>query len=198
MAFSLDGNLVYSKNYEPQDFGAMTFAVKEGFLTYYGYGTTNNHRFALIDDEKKTFLVPSKEKVINYTPPSSVFSAIKDSVFIIDSYSNEIKIYKDREVNPYIGFDFGKYSIPAKFYEFEDPFMAADFLLEREFALITAFYTDYDNKYVRVVVHKQPRSEIYHGLFLNSRWSWFYAGVDGEDILANSFKGIKDGLLYCV
>lgn len=97
MAFSLDGNLVYSKNYEPQDFGAMTFAVKEGFLTYYGYGTTNNHRFALIDDEKKTFLVPSKEKVINYTPPSSVFSAIKDSVFIIDSYSNEIKIFKFRK-----------------------------------------------------------------------------------------------------
>ena len=91
--FSLSGSMLDLKSLNELDLGAMSWITDEGVLTYYGYGSGRETRFSLLSDETRVDFFPSKEKVMNYTPTVQIFSESGDSVFVVDSYSDIIKVY---------------------------------------------------------------------------------------------------------
>lgn len=196
--FSLDGTMLDMITMDEPGLGVMSWITSEGVLTYYGYGSGRESRFALLSDDSPKEFYPSDEKVINLTPAAQIFSAVDDSVFVVDSYSNIIKIYSEGEMSDGPSFDFGKYSIPKSFYEYDDAFSAMESLMNGEFAMIGRYMCD-DNKRL-VIINVQKQMDVYShcGFYSKDKWIWFGTGKVGADVFANSFNQIKDGALYCL
>ena len=183
---------------DEQGLGVMSWITPEGVLTYYGYGSGRESRFALLSNNSRKRFYPSDEKVINLTPAAQIFSAADDSVFIIDSYSNIIKVYSKGEMSDGPSFDFGKYSIPESFYEFYDAFSAMESLMSGEFAMINRYICDDNIRLAIINVQKQMDLYSYCGVCSEDKWIWFGTGKVGSDLFANSFNQIKEGALYCL
>lgn len=196
--FSLDGNMIDSKIFPEMDLGSMSWLTDEGVLTYYGYGSGRDSRFALIADSGKKTFYPSEEKVLNYTPMSKIYSETGGKVYVIDSYSNVVKEYSAGEVSDGTAFDFGKYSIPESFFGFDDAFAAMETLMSSEYALLNQYLCDGDSRLVNILVQKGMEQDSYYGLLSGGDWHWFSAGKPGQDVFAGSFKEMKDGIIYCL
>lgn len=196
--FSLEGSMLDMTVLNEMDLGAMSWMTDDGVLTYYGYGTGRKARFSLLSGDSKSDFYPSKDKVMNYTPNALIFSVSGDSVFVVDSYSDIIKIYCDRTMFDGPRFDFGKYSIPRSFYEYNDPYSSMDSLLGSEFAMINRFFSDGDRRFVSITLQKHTGLYNYCGLCKKGEWSWFAAGEEGNNLLYNSFHCMSDGVLYCL
>ena len=186
------------KSLNELDLGAMSWITDEGVLTYYGYGSGRETRFSLLSDETRVDFFPSKEKVMNYTPTVQIFSESGDSVFVVDSYSDIIKVYSKGLMSDGPCFDFGRYAIPKTFYEYDDSFAAMDHLLGSEFAMLSQYLCDGDTRLVIIALQKQAVQSNYCGLYADGQWRWFKAGEVGLDVLANAFRQIKDRALYCL
>lgn len=197
--FSLEGELLDTQTPENLDLGSMSWITDEGILTYYGYGSGRESRFSLLSDKARTDYYPSAEKVMNYTPTEQIFSESGDSVFVVDSYSDIVKVYAGREMKDGPSFDFGKYTIPQTFYEYDDAFSAMESILGSEFAMLGRYVCDGDRRLVTVHLQDQDGAMTnYCGLFLSGRWDWFLAGKEGSDVLSKAFQNLKDGVLYCL
>ncbi len=196
--FTLDGEMIDSKILNETDLGTMSWATDDGILSYYGYGTGKKGRFALLSENSLTEYYPSDEKVLNYTPSAQIFSELKDSVYAVDSYSDIIKVYSNGTMIDGPRFDFGKYSIPQSFYEYDDSFMAMESLLGRDFAMINRYICDEDRRFVSFSLQKQTEAYTYCGLYVRNQWCWFLAGKVGADVMSNAFQTVKDGVLYCL
>lgn len=197
--FSLEGEMLDSNASGSLDLGAMSWITDDGILTYYGYGSGREGRFSLLSDKVRTDYYPSAEKVMNYTPTERIFSESGDSVFVVDSYSDVVKVYAGSDMKDGPGFDFGEYSIPRTFYEYDDPFSAMDSILGSEFAMLGRYVCDGDRRLV--TIHLQDSAGVvtnYCGLFLAGRWNWFLAGKEGSDVMSKAFQDLKDGVLYCL
>lgn len=195
--FSLEGELLDTRT--SGDLGSMSWITDDGVLTYYGYGSGRESRFSLLSGNARTDYYPSSEKVMNYTPTEQIFSESGDSVFVVDSYSDIVKVYTGRKMQDGPSFDFGKYSIPQSFYEYDDAFSAMDSILGGEFAMLGRYVCDGVRRLV--TIHLQDQTGVmtnYCGLFLDGRWNWFLAGKEGSDALSKAFQTLKDGVLYCL
>lgn len=196
--FSLSGSMLDSKTLSESALGAMSWITDEGVLTYYGYGSGRESRFSLLSDETKEDFFPSKENVMNYTPSAQIFSESGDSVFVVDSYSDIIKVYNKGLMFDGPCFDFGKYAIPGSFYEYDDSFAAMDHLFGSEFAMVSQYLCDGDMRLVIIALQRQATQSNYCGLYVDGQWRWFKAGEVGQDVLANAFRQIKDGTVFCL
>ncbi len=196
--FALDGIMIDSEVMDEMELGAMSWVTNDGILSYYGYGTGRKGRFSLFSENSSEDFYPSEEKVLNYTPSGQIFSESHDSVFVVDSYSDIIKVYSGGTMTDGPCFNFGKYSIPKSFYEYDDSFMAMDSLLGSEFAMINRYVCDGDRRFVSLTLQKQGEPYTYCGLYLNGQWSWFYAGKVGTDAMSNACQSLKGGVLYCL
>ena len=194
--FSLSGSMLELRPLNELALGAMSWITDDGILTYYGYGSGRESRFSLLSKENKVDYFPSKEKVMNYTPSVQIFSESNDSVFVVDSYSDIIKVYSKGLMFDGPCFDFGKYAIPKSFYEYDDSFAAMDHLLGSEFAMVSQYLCEGNNRLAVIALQKQDVQSNYCGLYADGQWHWFKAGEVGRDVLANAFRQIKDGIIF--
>ena len=198
LVYNLDGDYLSSMVLRNDHLGEMSYLNKDEIITYFGYDSIHNHRLGRINNGILTYYLPSKEKVMHYSPLDPIYSSRRDSLFFIDSYNSTIMLFHDDKVSSYLSFDFGKYSIPDDFYRFSDTFESTNFLLKHEFAMITSFLCDHENHFMGVLVQKSPRPEAYYGFDNRGTWHWFSAGELGNDVFADSFKVLTDGALYCL
>lgn len=196
--FSLDGTMLGARTFDDQELGVMSWLTPDGVLTYYGYGSGREGRFALLSGDSPKFFYPSDEKVMNLTPAAQIFSASGDSVFVVDSYSDVVKLYRSGQMYDGPSFDFGKYAIPGSFFEQDDSFLAMDSLLGSEFATISQYLCDGESRLLLFNVQKGMDLNSYGGLFTGANWIWFGIGKFGENVLAGAFHQLRDGVLYCL
>ena len=196
--FTMDGTMLKTQTVDNPELGVMSWLTSEGVLTYYGYGSGREGRFALLSGESSKVFYPSEEKVMNLTPATQIFSTSGDSVFVVDSYSDVIKVYSAGQMYDGLSFDFGNYAIPDSFYEQNDSFTAMDALLGSEFATINRYLCDRDRRLLQVNVQKGMDLISYCGLYSDGGWIWFGTGKPGSDLFAGSFCQIKDDVLYCL
>ena len=198
LVYSLNGEFISSTVYRNEYFGEMSYWTKEGIVTYYGYDSIHDHRLGLINDDKLTYYLPSREKVLHYSPLYPIYSSSKDTFFFIDSYSSTIKSFYDGKVSSPYSFNFRDYGIPDEFFNYSNSEEATLFLMKQEFAMISSFLSDEENHFMEIIVQKRPHPEAYYGYERQGCWHWFGAGRLGEDVFANSFKAMKEGKLYCL
>ena len=198
LVYSLNGEFISSTVYRNDYFGEMSYWTKGGIVTYYGYDSIHDHRLGLIKDDKLTYYLPSREKVLHYSPLYPIYSSSKDTLYFIDSYSSTIKSFYDGKVSSSYSFNFREYSIPDEFFNYSNSEEATLFLMKQEFAMISSFLSDEENHFMEIIVQKRPHPEAYYGYERQGCWHWFGAGRLGEDVFANSFKAMKDGKLYCL
>lgn len=198
LRFSKDGATCTLR--EINDKGVQSYLVGSDILTYYSYSSGHPYRLALLGARDTLGFLRTKEKVMNFAGDGQVFSGDeKNGIFVLDSYSPTIYEFKDGSLDPYLSFDFGKYSIPEEFYNFKDAFQSSQYLFTRNFALVHKFFCSKDFQLVEIFVQKEKGPEFHYGLGKRGKWNWFYAGKAGEDPLPVSFRQFDaQGRLICV
>ena len=196
LKFLQDGTWVSTN--ELDNLGIQSIYTGKDILTYNGYMNDGDPRLSLIENGivSNTFLKTNKAVMV-YTPWAPVFSESKKAIYFIDSYSSIINRYYSKEVEPFISFDFGRYSISEQFYQFDNRTEGARFLLSSEYGLINRFCADGEDFMVEVMI-QAPNSvpTINYGLYHKDKWIWFTCGDPGVDPFAGMFQLYKDGLAY--
>jgi len=173
----------------------------DDILTYYSYGSGKSYRLALLKAADTLCFLKTKDNVMNFAGDGTVFSSTnKGGIAIIDSYNPDIYEYDAESLKRYLTFDFGKYSIPDKFYKFKDPYQSSQYLFSRNFALIHRYSECKNYKLVEIFLQKDKSvPEFHYGLETGGKWIWFYAGKAGEEPLATSFRLFdENSRLLCV
>lgn len=196
--FGLDGRLLRKERQE--GLGLQSCLVPEGILSYYGYGSSRPERVVLHGADGARGFLKSDAHVLGITPDAPLFSSCGDTFYFTDAYDPTVYSYKDGEVSPVLDFDFGKYALGAHFFEFEDPFDAAVYMLAQPdgFMLIRRYMRDERHQFVETSLQKEPAIEAFYAFETDGRWQWFYPGPLDESPFAGSIKALRDGSLYCL
>lgn len=182
-----------------QDFGEQSIKTNDNFLTYWGYGSGRGYRMGLLDSSGSMVrkLLPSEEKVIHFSPNTPIFTWNGDEAFIADSYSPTILKYTEGgQLSSYLTIDFGKYAIPASFFNQNDAFAAQKELMSRDFALVCSYWESDKLKMIDAIIQKRSGPEKYQAIQDGSDWQWFSGGVLEKDPFAGSLKWVEGNVLY--
>ncbi|MCI1785589.1 MAG: hypothetical protein LKI59_05570 [Bacteroidales bacterium] len=198
--YSPDGTFISSS--EIKDRGFQSYILDGGILSYYGYGNGRKFRLSYIKGDNVRNLLATKAIVPNFLNMAPAFSKTADGgVAIVDSYNPVICKFKSGKIEPYLKFDFGKYSIPEAFFKYEDPFKASKFLSSNDYALIGRYFENAKYKFAEIAIETKDETEAGFSYGINSDgvWKWFYAGKAGKDPFAASFRTIDDhNTLFCI
>lgn len=195
LTYTIDGTLVDRKT--ENDLSDKTWSVGSGYLAYNGYGSVSGHKAAFISEGKTTYFMPTDAKVIHLTPRYNIFCDIPDGVTFIDSYTNDIYLFSHGEISEYRKFDFGQYSLPKEFFEYEDSFAAMEMMLSSTFALIQSYQESGDKAFVDVMIQSSETASRYYGLSADEKWSWFSLGGQ-DDAFAGASCVLENDVLYFV
>jgi hypothetical protein len=170
-----------------------TCKVDEGTLKYYGYGSGHRYRAALISSQDTVNYLEGTANVLNLSSDAPIFSKAADGgTILIDSFNPVIYKYIRKELNSYLTFDFGKYSVPESFFKGNDSYISAESLFSSEFALINRYFENAESKFVEIHLQNPKKADFYYGIQRNGKWRWFYAGKAGEDPLSTSFRSFDE------
>ena len=197
LKYKFDGTLIASDKVAAM--GLQSCETEDGLLSYYGYGSVGPYRAALIDKDKiASKFLETNAKILNFTPDAPIFTEDEGYIYFIDAFNPTIMKYKNKKVEPYLTFDFGKYAVPEKYYQFKEPFEAATYLMGLDFAVINRYMQNKNLKFVEVVINQKDHSTAVYGFAKGNKWNWFSVGNPSESPLAGSFKIIKDNVIYCL
>ena len=178
------------------------FKTHHGYFGYTGYGMDPPYRFIEVKDTVIHNLYKSDEKVLNFTENTNVFNLLNDTTLLIrETYNNKILKYNFKNFTDYLEIDFKDYSLNHKFFEFGDPFKAAEFLLKNSFASIHQFYEN--ERYIAIeVLISQKRPEFQYAIFdkrdIDNKWVWFSLGKVNESVFPGNLKGLVDNKLIFI
>ena len=120
------------------------------------------------------------------------------NVFITDMYEPHILRYSNKEVGMYHKFNFGKYSMPPKYYKFDTPYEAMEYSHNRECALVDKFKKSSVFEIVEIGISTDDTtiSNSVYGLNIFDKWLWFDAGRYYKDPIAGLLKDVRGNSLY--
>jgi len=198
LVYSLSGDLV-EENEAPVGFHS--YRVGSGLLSYFGYSGQNKYRLVYLDENnsKESGFLELDSKLLTLDLDNDIFTPSADGgVFIIDSYSPTIYRFYNEEVDPYLTFDLGKYSIKESFYTAGDAFLAAEELFASNYGIITGYSESNEYKFVQLLLKNQSeeRNRIEYGLFDGNQWLWFSFSDFVEEPMPGSLRFISEGVLY--
>ena len=179
------------------------FKTKDGILHYYGYGKILPYRLSLIKDgiEIKKFLYDEyNQKVMEVGMSHPIFSADEEGIYLIDSFNPNILLYKEGEISEFLCLDFGKYRIPEKYFKFDDPYQAVDYLGTIDGATVSYFCKDGEDMIVGINYGGPGRDGgMNYGIYRGGKWTWF--GIKGDQWnnphpLSYTFRNFKNGFMY--
>lgn len=181
------------------DLGLESRYVGDALLTYYGYRPDKSFRLALVENgvEKESYL-ETRKRVMAMTGSGSILSPSPRGIDVLDTYSNLIYRYKDSSLTPVLAFDFGEYAIDKAFFDYDDVFAGAQFLLSSPFATINRFLDEGNSRLVEIYHQKPTGIGIIYGLERNGDWSWFSAGAPGIAPFAGSFRVLTKNSILCL
>lgn len=177
---SYDQSGVYLKTEEIGRLGYNSYYTNDGFLCYYGYSSENKHKLGLTphnQGESSVYFLPFENKVLDFLDGSDLFSQTSDGItLIIDPYCNSVYKYENKEVTPFVTFDFGKYSIDKRFFTSTDPYTGGEYLIKGNYALISRFLDSNSKQLVQVdrKMSNKKQEEHVFGIRSKDRWEWGY------------------------
>ena len=195
--YSADGRILSENTVE--DLGFQSFFVPEGILTYFGYGAGRPYRVALLKDGGIETFLPDESKVISMDPSAPLFFPYNGSVFFTDTYGSGIYRYDGGEVSPVVIFDFGDTALGERYFQFDDPFAAAEYMLSKRFTLVQRYIRN--EKYQIVETFTQDMGEVTadYGICKGGgEWKWFSLGMSDSSPFFNSLRQMDDDALYCL
>lgn len=193
--YNLEGELDYEDYLK--DMGHQSHGLGKGsYLTYYGFGTGRGYRLNLYQSGKESHFLDDEAHVINMTPDAPVFWRGGDRVYFTDTYRPEIRVYENKEVKTCFTVDFDKYSIPDKFYSFDQAFAAMEYLLSREFALIQRYMQTDSLALLEAFIQSGNKVEAYYGLRKDQVWRWFSLGKKGESPFFGTCRYMDKSQIY--
>lgn len=184
LLYSLDGVFIEEKKNVPIGFGA--FRTETGLLTYYGYSGQKKFKVVFFEEGtgQESYYLALDSKLLTIDLENDIFGALPGGgISIIDSYSPIVYQYKEKEVRPYLAFDFGKYSIKQAFFETGDPFKSAEMLMASDYAVIGRYMEGTRHQLVQVNLFDQQKGqgECRFGLNDGNKWVWFATSDYGLD-----------------
>ncbi len=195
--YSADGGILSENTVE--DLGFQSFFVPEGILTYFGYGAGRPYRVALLKDGGMETFLPDESKVISMDPSAPIFFPYNGSVFFTDTYGSGIYRYDGGEVSPVVIFDFGDTALGERYFQFDDSFAAAEYMLSKRFTLVQRYIRN--GKYQIVETFTQDMGEVTadYGICKGGgEWKWFSLGMSDSSPFFNSLRQIDEDALYCL
>ena len=195
--YSADGGILSENTFE--DLGVQSCFVPEGTLTYFGYGTGRPYRVALLKDGGMETFLPDESKVISMDPSAPIFFPYDESVYFTDTYGSGIYRYAGGEVSPVVHFDFGDTALGEKYFQFDDSFAAAEYMLSKRFTLVERYIRN--GKYQIVETFTQDMGEVTadYGICKGGgEWKWFSLGKKDSSPFFNSLRQMDNEALYCL
>ena len=195
--YRLDGTEVGAAKTE--DIGSGGWTVKEGLLTWYGYGSGRPGRLALWNGKDSTTFLPSAAKVLNLDLGLPVFTQNGKEVTFIDGTRSTVKKYRNGKVSSHLDIDLGEFAIADSYYEHEDSMEAALEMMSRPFGIVERYVQDGKYGFMEIMI-QTPEGKVadYYGIMRKGKWSWFSPGTINEHPFVNSFRTIKGKTLYCI
>lgn len=194
--YDLEGKLC--RETHMKELGTQSWMVPEGLLTYYSYGSGRRHRVGLWEEDVETPYLEDDINVIHFSAGAPVFSEWGGRTYFTDAYTPTVMVYSNKTIAPQITVDFKSAAIPDEFYEFEDPFAAMEFLLERRFALIQRYLTNDRYQFLEVFIQDNDKMDARYGIARDGEWDWFSMGKVGKSPLAGAFRSMDNRALYCL
>lgn len=204
--YSPDGGVRSEKTLD--DLGFQSISVPEGVLTYYGYGTGRPYRAALLKDGGKETLLPDESKVIPMDAARPIFFPFDGSVYFTDTYGSDIFRYEGGSVSPFLSFDFGDTSLGEKYFQFDDAFAAAEYMLSKRFTLLQHYLRNGKYQIVETFTQDMDAVDVTYGICKGgksdnggkdgSAWRWFSLGAKDASPFCGSIRQMDDSALYCL
>ena len=178
-----------------------SYYIGDGYLYYFGFGPNFKGRLMFIsrDTSKNiTYLTDDERNNKVLTGKSTKrFSHYGDNIYIKDGEEPHLLKYSNNNVEVYHKFDFGQYSLPEKYYQFDNPFESMNYLSTLDkMAGIQKFNKSSDFEILEVYYIDADNSNMLYGLKTNEEWIWFEAGSIKEEPLSGAFKDLKGDSLY--
>ena len=195
---SLDGTLLSQENKE--GLRLQSVCVPEGILTYRGYGAGSPARVDLLSEAGDKSFLESDVKLINMMPNGPVFTQEGPVTYFTDSYNPVIYAYEAGTVRPEVTFDFGKYALGERFYQFDDAFAAAEYMMSLPdgFAIIQRYLRGGDYQFVEAFIQQDMQTDACYGICRGREWTWFSLGKPGESPFAASLRLLDGDRLCCL
>lgn len=192
--YLLDGSYIGNKTVMQEGF--QYACVKEGVLSYIGYGASSPYRLVLTEREGKVHsYLKHSSQVISFMDNLPVFSFNKDTVLLREPFGRTIYKYIDKQLISEITFDLGKNGLRDDFFclDYEQ---SAEFLMTQNYGMISNYLQSGTRRFVEVFFPQEHRYD--YGLSNGEGWSWFSFGDNVKDPFIHSFKHIQDRVLYCL
>ncbi len=181
--------------------GENSYYLSDGYLTYFGFGWASpDGRLLYIGKDttiSREYLVEEKNmKRLPGTYPD-VFSSYQNTVFITDTEEPHLLKYENGELGVQYLFDFGKYSLPKDFYNYDNPIEAFEYSQQYDHANIFKFLKTSKCEMIGLFIHRKGKlSTCVYGLNYNNIWHWSDVGDFTAAPLAGGLKDAKEESLY--
>lgn len=193
--FLKDGRYIESDSYK--ELGRQSWLNNKQVLTYYGYQSNKKHRYVVIDKGRERYrALKTTGRVMMYESMDPIFFEVNETVLMLDSYSNVVYSVTATSCEPYLVFDFGRYSIPLDFFHAADIYTGAEMLLNSEFAYINRYVENNGYKVVVVVVQKPDNVKVIYGISTAGRWNWYDLGSPKDNPLSGTMKTLGSNCMY--
>ncbi len=195
--YSLDGTELGAEKAE--DIGIEGWTVKEGLLTWYGYGSGRPGRLALWTGKDSTTFLPTSAKVLNLDLGLPVFTQNGKDVTFIDGTNSTVMKYRDGKISRHLDIDLGDFAIAESYYRHDDAMEAGMELMSKPFGIVERYVQDGKYGFMEIMT-QSPEGKVvdYYGIFRKGKWTWFSPGTKNEHPFVNSFRTIKGKTLYCI
>ena len=195
--YYLNGDHINTIKLEKQ--GRQSYSVSDGVITYYGYSSGESSRLSMLKEQEQVSYLPNDAKILAYMSDSPIFSALNNEVYILDSYSPTIYKYCNNTLSPYIKIDLGDYEVPREYYLFDDSFKAAEYLFERDFAIIKQYRESRFMSFIEIhIQHKDGTVLTNYGIGPKDSIKWFTTTNDNNSFLSGTFKCLDEECIYCL
>lgn len=192
--YLLDGS--YLGNETVMQEGFQYACVREGILSYCGYGAAGPYRLVLTEEDGRVhhFLKHSSE-IISFMDNVPVFSFNNDTALLREPFGRTIYKYHNKELTPEITFDLGEYGLKDEFFDLDFE-QSGEYLMTRDYGMISNYLQSDSWRFVEIFFPQEQRYD--YGLSNGDGWSWFtFSGRDMNPFV-HSFKQLQNGVLYCL
>lgn len=195
LEFDLAGKLISTS--EISGLGNQSYKVGDQYLTYRGYLRSGDSRLQLISQSSviEDYLV-TDNAVMPLSKISPIFEETKSGVAVLDSWSPVVYQYHKGELQEYLRFNFGKYSIGEDFFNSANPMEGVMSLMKSQYAIISKYFEFDRAKIVEVDVVTSGRIDKRYAYTRGSDWRWFSLGTPGNSPMAGGLVGIDEDYLY--
>ena len=202
--YNLDGTFISQHNYDLSEGWTSITPISDGYLIYRGFGMGDNvPRFETMDKkfQKTGSYLITNAKVINFGEAVSPFSKHGDYIYTRETYMDTVYAFTpDHVLKPRYVFDMGEYSIPDDFFNFSDAFQAMEYLLKRQFAVVSRYFESDKYVFIEILVQGKDIPDFIYGVCRkeSGEWRWANFGDPNNSPLSASIRLLKGDKLYCL